>query len=365
MFVMDLTYLPILFLLSIALHFAMVHNASKLGLVDVPNERSMHKTKIPRGAGVAMFLSIAIIQVIFNYDHLVTYYLIYGAISLIFIIGVLDDFFDVSPRYKFIFIFFATVLVYFYGIHIDTLGNYFDYEFSLPFLLVFPFTFFAIAGFTNALNLVDGLDGLAGSISLVMLFTFLSIGITNNDSLITTLSSLFIVVLVAFLVFNWHPAKFFMGDSGSLTIGFVIALLSILSMKYITPPAILFIIAVPLLDTFIVMTRRIQRGQSPLKADKNHMHHFLHGIKGDIRFTVILLLCIQAIFSIIGFQLRNSNDLLSILLFGLLFFVFLNLFDQRLKRRKLKKIKKRQRALHGKIPDMLEDEIVNPTPEIL
>lgn len=359
---MDLTFLLILFLASITLHFVLVDYATKFGLVDVPNERSMHKTKIPRGAGVAMFLSIIVTQAIFNYNHLVTYYLIYSAISLIFIIGVLDDFFDVSPRLKFVFIFFATGLVYLHGIHIDTLGNYFGYELTLPFLLVFPFTFFAIAGFTNALNLIDGLDGLAGSVSLIILSTFLAIGITYNDALITTFTSSFIVVLVTFLVFNWHPAKIFMGDSGSLTIGFVIALLSILSMKYITPPAILFIIAVPLLDTFIVMTRRIQRGQSPFKADKNHLHHFLHGIKADIRFTVVLLLCIQAIFSIIGFQLRDSNDSLSILLFGLLFFVFLNLFDQRLKRRKSKKIKKRRRVLHGEIPDMLEDEIVNPTP---
>ena len=119
----------------------------------------------------------------------------------------------------------------------------------------------------------------------------------------------------------------------------------------------------PLLDTYLVMTRSIQRGHSPFKADKNHIHHFLYGIKDDIRFTVLLLLSIQAIFAIIGFQLRNSSDFLSIFLFGLLFFVFLNLFDQRLKRRKhSKKIKKHKRALHGELPDMLEDEIVNPSP---
>lgn len=360
---MDLTFYLTLFLCALALHFVTVDYASQLGLVDVPNERSMHKTKIPRGAGVAMYLSIMAVQAIFNYDHLITYSLIYGAISLIFIIGVVDDFYDVSPRLKFVFIFLATILVYFNGIHIDTLGNYFGYEITLPIALIFPFTFFAIAGFTNALNLIDGLDGLAGSISLIMLLTFLAIGITYNDLLIITLSSSFITVLLAFLVFNWHPAKIFMGDSGSLTLGFIIALLSILSMKYCTPSSILFIIAVPLLDTFLVMTRRIQRGQSPFKADKNHIHHFLYNIKDDIRFTVLLLISIQAIFSIIGFQLKNSSDFLSIFLFGLLFFVFLNLFDQRLKRRQnSKKSKKHKRALRGKVPDMLEDEIVNPSP---
>lgn len=354
---MDLTFLFILFLAALALHFVMVDYCARIGLVDVPNERSMHKTKIPRGAGVAMFLSVILVQAVFNYNHLITHYLIYGAISLIFIIGVFDDFYDVSPRLKFVFIFFSTVLIYIYGVHIDTLGNYFGYKVSLPLVLIFPFTFFAIAGFTNALNLIDGLDGLAGSIALIMLITFLAIGITYDDSLIITLSSSFITVLLAFLIFNWHPAKIFMGDSGSLTLGFVIALLSILSMKYITPSSILFIIAFPLLDTFLVMTRRIQRGQSPFKADKNHIHHFLYAIKHDVRFTVILLISIQGIFSIIGFQLRDANDPLSIILFGLLFFVFLNLFDQRLKRRKgLKNTRRKKRSVLAEKSDVLKKE---------
>lgn len=361
---MNLTFFLTLFLAALTLHFVMVNYSVKLGLIDVPNERSMHKIKIPRGAGVAMFLSVIVVHGLFNYDYLITHALIYGAISLIFIIGVLDDFYDVSPRLKFIFIFFATGLVYFNGVHIDTLGNYFGYEVIIPLALIFPFTFFAIAGFTNALNLIDGLDGLAGSIALIMLLTFLAIGITYNDSLMITLSSSFVTVLIAFLIFNWHPAKIFMGDSGSLTLGFVIALLSILSMKYITPSSVLFIIAIPLLDTFVVMTRRIQRGNSPFKADKNHIHHFLYGIKGDIRFTVFLLISIQVIFSIIGFQLRDAGDFLSISLFGLLFFVFLNLFDQRLKRRKRSKKRKKEyrRALHGEEADMLEDEIINSNP---
>ncbi len=156
-----------------------------------------------------------------------------------------------------------------------------------------------------------------------------------------------------------------MGDSGSLTLGFVISVLSILSLQYISPVAVLFIVAVPLLDTFIVMTRRIQRGQSPFKADKNHLHHFLYSVKGNVRFTVMLLISIQAIFSIMGFQLRAEDDFLSLLLFGLLFFVFLNLFDQRLKHRKRsKKIKRYKRSLRGVQRDILEDEILNPSPII-
>ncbi len=125
-----------------------------------------------------------------------------------------------------------------------------------------------------------------------------------------------------------------MGDSGSLTLGILIVILAIQSVQYITPASVLFIIALPLLDTFIVITRRIQRGQSPFKADKNHMHHFLFNMKGDIRYTVMILVMMQAVFSIIGYQISQANDLLSLILFALLFYIYLNLFDQRLKRRK-------------------------------
>jgi UDP-GlcNAc:undecaprenyl-phosphate GlcNAc-1-phosphate transferase len=180
---------------------------------------------------------------------------------------------------------------------------------------------------------MDGLDGLAASISIVIFVTFLVIGIEHRDELLISLSSFFTVTLLAFLLFNWNPAKVFMGDSGSLSLGMVIAILAIHAIEYITPVSTLFIIAMPILDTFIVMTRRIQRHVSPFKADKNHMHHFLFSVKGDIRYTVIILVLMQIVFSIIGYQLSPSNEFLSLILFIILFYLYLNLFDQRLKRR--------------------------------
>jgi len=180
---------------------------------------------------------------------------------------------------------------------------------------------------------MDGLDGLAASISIVIFITFLGIGIEYKDELLISLSSFFIATLLAFLFFNWNPAKVFMGDSGSLPLGMVIAILSIHSLQYITPASVLFIIALPILDTFIVMTRRIQRHTSPFRADKNHMHHLLFNVKGDIRYTVIILTMMQIVFSIIGYQIGQANNALSLILFLLLFYIYLNLFDQRLKRR--------------------------------
>jgi UDP-GlcNAc:undecaprenyl-phosphate GlcNAc-1-phosphate transferase len=246
---------------------------------------------------------------------------------------VIDDKRGVTPKIKFLFIFFATCILYLNGVAVSSLGSYLGYEVTLPLILILPFTFFAIAGFTNAFNLLDGLDGLAGAVGLVMLGAFLAIGILHNDTLIITLSSLFVVAVFTFLLFNWHPAKIFMGDSGSLTLGFVISILSIQSLQYLTPAAVLFIIALPVLDTFIVMTRRIQRGISPFKADRNHMHHFLYKAKLDVKFTVILIVYVQIAFSIIGYQLNQTDNFLNLILFGILFYVFLNLLDQRIKHR--------------------------------
>ncbi len=321
------------FLITFVLLFVLVRYSKFIGINDVPNERSAHKKITPRSGGIAIFTGFIVAQLILNFDHLVMYSYIYIATSLIFIIGFLDDKFDVSPRWKFLVIFFATIILYMNGIEIASGGIYFDYHLVLPLVLVLPFTFFVIAGFTNSMNLMDGLDGLSSSIAMIILSTFLAVGWFHDDTLMITLSASLMASIVAFLLFNWHPAKIFMGDSGSLTIGFVIALLSALSLKYITPPAVMFIIALPLLDTFIVMTRRIQRGRSPFSADKNHLHHLLLNIKGDVPFVVILLASIQLVFSIIGFQLHNTNDITLLFLFALLFYVFLQLFDPRLRRR--------------------------------
>lgn len=330
---MNILLLSSIFLTSLVGIVILMKFANKIGLMDIPNERSVHKKPIPRGAGLAFILAVFVILFIFDFEYLKTYYYIYMAIAIVFLAGVWDDLKDISPKIKFIFIFFSSIVLYFNDVAIFSLGTYFDYEIVLPGWLVFPFTFFAIAGYTNALNLMDGLDGLAASISIVILVTFLAIGLEHNDELIISLSSFFIVTLLAFLLFNWNPAKVFMGDSGSLSLGMVIAVLGINSTQYIAPTAVLFIVALPILDTFIVMIRRIRRHTSPFNADKNHMHHFLFNIKGDIRYTVMILAMMQMIFSIIGYQVSQASNLLSLVLFILLFSIYLNLFDQRLKRR--------------------------------
>ena len=320
-----------------------IKKAPELGLVDIPNERSMHENPIPRGAGtcfVSAMLLVSFIAVFFDLNRLQEYYYVYVAIAIVFIAGLLDDYAGLSPKKKFLFIIFATLLLCVKGIYIKSLGHYIGYEIDLPLLIAIPFTVFAITGFTNALNLTDGLDGLAGTISMVMMGAFLWIGYTNHDELMIMLSSVTMAGVAAFLIFNWHPARVFMGDSGSLTLGFIVAILAVRAMEFIEPMAVLFIVVLPVLDTFIVMVRRKQRGLSIFSADKTHMHHILYKRYEDIPYTVILLVYIQIAFTIIGVQLRHSDNFMSLILFGILFFIMLNLFDQRIKRRKKPKKKR-------------------------
>jgi len=317
--------------------YLLIKYADTLGLVDLPNKRSSHKKVMPRSAGIG-FVSASLLGLLFvEFTHVMEYLYIYISILFIMLVGIYDDKFEVSHRIKFLGLFMVASFVVLNGISIDSIGNYFGYEIGLPFYISFIFSVFAIVGFSNALNLTDGLDGLAGSISLMMMLVFLVIGYQNNDILMINLSSAFIVSLVVFLYFNWYPAKIFMGDSGSLTLGFVISILSIESLNYIPPSAVLFIIGMPLVDTFIVIRRRIQRGQSPFKADKNHIHHFMYKVKLDVKVSVLLIVYLQIALSLLGYQLISvQEESISIILFVLLLFIFLNMFDQRFRYRKPK-----------------------------
>lgn len=245
------------------------------------------------------------------------------AVLLVFIIGVLDDHHDASPHTKFFVIMLSTILLYLDNIVIDNLGTYFGVEISLGWLAL-PFTIFAVVGFTNALNMIDGLDGLAAVVSLVILLSFFTVGYMHDDFFMMLFAGAFISSLLGFLVFNWHPALIFMGDSGSLTLGFVISLLAIKSLAYLPTVSILFIAAMPILDTLVAMIRRKINGRSIFSADRCHVHHILrHFFAEDTRKTVLFLGLFQAIYSLTGLQMLRDMDEGYLLILFLLNVVFL------------------------------------------
>lgn len=325
-----------IFILSLVLVGFVKHYAADLGLIDVPNERSTHYNHTPRGAGIGFYLAIAIVLPIFYFDVILSYAWTCTAVFLVFIVGLLDDHRDTSPHTKFLVIILSTVLLYFDNIRIDHLGIFFGFELSLGWLAL-PFTIFAVVGFTNALNLIDGLDGLAAKVSIVILGSFFVVGYTYDDLFMMMMSGAFISALLGFLVFNWHPASIFMGDSGSLTLGFVISMLAIKSLAYLPTVSILFIAAIPILDTLIVMVRRKIKGRSIFSADRCHIHHILrHFFAEDTRKTVLFLGVFQAIYSLTGLQLEKHLDegylLILFLLNVVLLYMFLAAMIKRQKR---------------------------------
>lgn len=253
----------------------------------------------------------------------------------VFAVGIVDDRYEVSAKLKFIVIFMAVFLLWLNDFSIYTLGDWFGYEVHLPSIVALLFSMFALAGFTNALNLIDGLDGLSGSVSIVIMGFFAFIGHVYNDAAISTLSLNMIVALVGFLILNWNPAKVFMGDSGSLTLGFIISILALFSLKYIHPIVIMYLAALPILDTLIVMTRRIRQGKSPFAPDKTHIHHILVVFfNGNVKRTVLFLSALQFVFSSIGLILikmiqHDTSGIVpffSFIVFGVMFILFYMIF---------------------------------------
>ncbi|MEA1954197.1 MAG: MraY family glycosyltransferase [Campylobacterota bacterium] len=325
----------LIFLLSLGLINIIQKKAHYLGFVDIPNERSSHEKRMPRGAGIGFYLAVVLVLPLFYFDIIFSYIWTALAIFCVFVVGVLDDHHDTSPNTKFFVIFFSTFLLYLDEIYISNIGTFFSYELSLSWFAL-PFTAFSLVAFTNALNLIDGLDGLAASVSIVILSTFFAIGYQNDDLFIMLISGSFISSLLAFLLYNWHPASIFMGDSGSLTLGFVISLLAIKSLAYIPAISILFIAAIPILDTFIVVILRKRNGRSIFSADKCHIHHVLKVFfEKNIQKTVITLVIFQLIYSLIGFQLDKNINGEYLLLFFIVnitvFYLLLSFMIRRLK----------------------------------
>ena len=192
---------------------------------------------------------------------------------------------------------------------------------------VFAYIFltFAIIGFVNAVNLIDGIDGLSSIVGIIILSSFLYIGIKYNNQFLIYIPAIYIMSIMGYLCFNWSPAKIFMGDNGSLTLGFVIAIVAIytVNLHYITPISTIMLAGVPILDTFLVMSRRIISGKNPFVADRLHMHHIiLKQQRNNTRRTVLLLGLLQMIFSYIGLGFKSRDDILILVLFFMLYILF-------------------------------------------
>ncbi|MBQ4115285.1 undecaprenyl/decaprenyl-phosphate alpha-N-acetylglucosaminyl 1-phosphate transferase [bacterium] len=276
--------------------------SQKGGLVDIPNERKIHTAPISRLGGIAIWLST---MLTFFFLVLLSYYP-YGSLlsgillggSLMFLLGLIDDIYNLDAKFKLIIQLSIATIVYLLGVKIDTLFNPFGNAIDLG-IFSYPITVLWIVGISNAVNFIDGVDGLAGSVITVNSVTLALVAAATAPLVATTAQPItpliaFILAgsMLAFLTYNFNPAKIFMGDSGALFSGFLLASLSIVGVMKGATLAILLpflVLAVPIMDITFSSFRRILKGTSPFVADAEHIHHKLLKAGFSQKITVAIL----------------------------------------------------------------------------
>ncbi|MGM7702928.1 glycosyltransferase family 4 protein [Pseudalkalibacillus sp. Hm43] len=310
------------FLISVLLVPVVSLIAHKINAVDKPNWRKVHRKAIPRLGGLAIILS-NMIGFFYLKISLPNLGMMTIAFSIIIAIGVLDDVFQLPAKIKLIGQVTAAFLAVHAGVRITYISLPFtDNRLEYAGIIGYILTIIWIVSITNSINLVDGLDGLAAGISCISLFVIMIMAIEKNDMTVFLWSLTLIAATLGFLVYNINPAKIFLGDTGSLFLGFSIALLSVLGFfKSITLFSLVvpfIILGVPIFDTLSAIIRRILNNQSFSEPDKSHLHHRLLAMGFSHRNTVWLIYLLSALFGLAAITFSRATIWLSLIIVILL-----------------------------------------------
>jgi UDP-N-acetylmuramyl pentapeptide phosphotransferase/UDP-N-acetylglucosamine-1-phosphate transferase len=338
---------------------------------DIPGGRRIHTKVIPSLGGISFVVASGITVLIwawlFSYPDIRA---MLGGIILMFVIGLRDDLVEMKASQKLIGQLLSVIIVVGFGdVRIQDFGGFLGLN-ELPLWFSYLFTGFTLLALTNAFNLIDGLDGLAGTISMIS-FTFLGIWFYQNDFVsLSLLSFSFLGGIIGFLYYNWHPAKIFMGDTGSLSIGFTLGVLIISLvnlnanlpetsfLQFKNPFSIAAALMIfPLFDMGRVFIKRILKGKGPMSPDKSHVHHFLLRIGmghdkvsfmlGGIQFCFIVFVCLMN-----GF----SDNLILPVISGAAIFLGIRLDSITLKKLKMQ-VRSRPNLLLAKAPKKQKPKI--------
>lgn len=303
--------------------------AFHVGAMDVPNKRKVHKEAMPRLGGLGIYMGFLLGYMIFGEQTPTMNSILIGSFVLV-ITGIIDDIKPMKASHKLVGQLLAALIVVLYGglllRDVSFFGIYLNFG-----LWAFPITIIFILGCINCMNLIDGLDGLAGGISAIF---FLTIGVIaycqGRIGLSVVITFIMFGSTLGFLVHNFHPAKIFMGDTGSMFLGFIIAVITLLGFKTIITSSIIIplcILIVPILDTVCAIIRRKLKGESIGKPDKSHFHHQLLKRNYSVSITVLIIYLVTALFSTasIIWLLIDKNIgyiIYGVLMLGLMVFVF-------------------------------------------
>ena len=315
------------FIVSFAFTFATTplvrRFAFKIGAIDIPKDnRRMHKKPTPRIGGLAIIFGFTVATLCFAQPSRQLYGTLAGA-AITAVMGVIDDCKNLPAKLKFVIQIIAALVVVFAGdikIDVFTNPNFLSDNpyWVLPEWLSVTLTVIWIVFITNAVNFIDGLDGLAAGVSAIMSISLVFISIRVGEYSIAILGIALMGSCFGFLPFNFNPAKIFMGDTGSTFLGFMLATLSIQgvfkSYAVISFAVPLLILGLPLFDALFAMIRRILRGQSPMTADRGHLHHRLVDMGFSQKQTVFILYAISGVLGITAVLLAESGVLRALLL---------------------------------------------------
>lgn len=313
--------------------------APKINAMDVPKDnRRMHTKAMPRFGGMAIYLG-AMSSILFflrGNEHLMAV-LIGG--TLIYAMGVVDDLTDLDARIKFAFQTFVAVLMYFMGLRIDFVTNYFGggghWQFGTA--VGFVVTVLWIVGITNTINLIDGLDGLAAGVAAIAALSIAYVAYIHGDRYGMMVVCVGMMAIagssLGFLPYNFYPAKLFMGDSGSLFLGFMIAIFAVISpLKRSTLLAVIvpvLVLGIPIFDTAFAILRRIVSGKPIMSPDKEHLHHHLMRLGYGQRRAVLMIYGICAIMGMAAVIMSRDLYVESVVLILTAFlYIYVFLTDQ-------------------------------------
>lgn len=326
------------FVCAYILLFLMRKIAKKIGLVDKPNDRKKHVGAIPLVGGVSIYF-ILIISLWFYPSLIVNADVYIMCITVLVMIGVIDDKYDVDYRIRLVVqILVSAAMIFGAGLSLKTLGHIlFGYELILG-PLGYIITIFAVLGAINAFNMVDGIDGLLGGLTLVTFGGLSYIHYIDHQMPLSRFCLLMMIVVIPYISLNLGfpfgtRRKVFMGDAGSMLIGFTVIWVLLQGTQgfksQMNPVTALWLIAIPLMDMVCIMIRRIKKGVSPFKADREHLHHICMraGLSGFQ--TMLFITFIAGCLAALGITLERyfQSETLSLILFIVVFIAYMSLMN--------------------------------------
>lgn len=289
--------------------------AFKIGATDKPNQRKVHQKIMPRLGGLAIYISFIIGVLVLRPETPYMGAILLGS-TIIVLTGILDDIFELSAKAKLIGQIAATLVVVLWGgVQVEFINLPFTTDILEFGFLSIPITVLWIVGITNAINLIDGLDGLAAGVSSIAIITISIMAILIPNPFVVVIGGILLASTIGFLFYNFYPAKIFMGDTGAMFLGFMIAVLSLLGFKNVTFISFvipLIILGVPISDTFYAILRRIVSKKPISEPDKSHLHHCLLGLGFSHRQTVLLIYAMAAFFGLVAIIFSQAKLLGSI-----------------------------------------------------